>query len=89
MMDGTGRASIGQRVFQRQPAPGVRVKKTRQIKGECLRSDAIGAEEVYSQTHTSARLAAQAAKSPTDSPKCRRSQEDWRIVLMGKSIGRF
>jgi hypothetical protein len=67
----------------------VRVKKTRQIKRECLRSDAIGAEEVYSQTHTSARLAAQAAKSPTDSPKCRRSQEDWRIVLMGKSIGRF
>jgi hypothetical protein len=23
------------------------------------------------------------------SPKCRRSLEVWRIVLMGKSIGRF
>jgi hypothetical protein len=43
----------------------------------------------YSHALTSTRLAAQAANSPTVSPKCRRSQQVWRIVLMGKSIGRF
>jgi len=48
-----------------------------------------GRRRLYSQVHTSTRLAAQAASSPTVSPKCRRSLEVWRIVLMGKSIGRF
>jgi hypothetical protein len=52
-------------------------------------TEKAGPREAYSQAHTSARLAAQAANSPTVSPKCRRSLEVWRIVLMGKSIGRF
>ena len=43
----------------------------------------------YSHAPISTRLAAQAANSPTVSPKCRRSQQVWRIVLMGQSIGRF
>src|ERR1700677_3022996 len=41
----------------------------------------------YSQALTSIRLAAQAANKPTVSPKCRRSQQVWRIVLMGKASG--
>jgi len=44
---------------------------------------------LYSHAHTSIRLAAQAASSATVSPKCRLSQEVWRVVLMGKNIGRF
>jgi hypothetical protein len=52
--------------------------------------DGTGAASIgYSQAHTNARLAAQAVSSATVNPKCRRSQEVWRIVLMGKSIGRF
>jgi len=43
----------------------------------------------YSQAHTSIKLATQAAASATVNPKWRRSQEVWRIVLMGQSIGRF
>jgi hypothetical protein len=45
---------------------------------------------IYSQAHTSAKLAMQAANNATDSVIYTRSQEVWRIVSMAsENIGRF
>src|SRR6516162_5738111 len=44
----------------------------------------------YSQAHTNARLATQAANSATDSVTCTRSHEVcWIVPMAGQSIGRF